>query len=404
MQILDDERHPDAKEGVNGNRTAGSLNDLIALSTHAARPIGEWNQVRLVVRGHHVEHWLNGQKVVQFEIGSPEMKALIAKSKYKDIKGFGDATSGHILLQDHGDEVSFRNIKLRQLPGKNRPDRSMTFIHDGFLLHSDAARRLYRWHAAGQPVFDYHCHLPPADIASDRQFRNLFEIWLEGDHYKWRAMRANGIPEMYCTGDAEPVREVQGVGRDRAALPAQSALSLDASGAEALLRHRRTARRIVCADRIWQQANERLPVAGTVGARASCKNSASGPLHDGRPRRRARQSRAHSRSPTSGHASIPTFRPDRALDVHLPAVFNPWVDRLGGHAPTSTSPVSRICRTPCASGTTTSMLPAADCPTTASRAALSTLSNEWTAAATFDKARAGQAVERRRSRKASPRC
>ena len=118
MQILDDERHPDAKEGVNGNRTAGALYDLIAPSTHAAKPIGEWNQARLVVRGHHVEHWLNGQKVVQFEIGSPEMKALIAKSKYKDIKGFGDATSGHILLQDHGDEVSFRNIKLRQLPAQ----------------------------------------------------------------------------------------------------------------------------------------------------------------------------------------------------------------------------------------------------------------------------------------------
>ena len=68
----------------------------------------------------------------------------------------------------------------------------MTFIHDGFLLHSAAARRLYAEHAAGQPVFDYHSHLPPADIADDRQFRNLFEIWLEGDHYKWRAMRANG--------------------------------------------------------------------------------------------------------------------------------------------------------------------------------------------------------------------
>lgn len=116
MQILDDDRHPDAKEGVNGNRTAGSLYDLIAPSTHAARPIGEWNQARLVVRGTHVEHWLNGQRIVQFDIGSPEMKGLIAKSKYKDIKGFGDATSGHILLQDHGDEVWFRNLKVRPLP------------------------------------------------------------------------------------------------------------------------------------------------------------------------------------------------------------------------------------------------------------------------------------------------
>jgi hypothetical protein len=116
MQILDDERHPDAKAGVNGNRTAGALYDLIAPSTHAARPIGEWNEARLVVKGRHVEHWLNGQRIVQFEIGSPEMKALIAKSKYKDIQGFGDATRGHILLQDHGDEVSFRNLKIRDLP------------------------------------------------------------------------------------------------------------------------------------------------------------------------------------------------------------------------------------------------------------------------------------------------
>ena len=116
MQILDDERHPDAKAGVDGNRTAGALYDLIAPSTHAARPIGEWNEARLVVKGRHVEHWLNGQRIVQFEIGSPEMKALIAKSKYKDIQGFGDATSGHILLQDHGDEVSFRNLKIRTLP------------------------------------------------------------------------------------------------------------------------------------------------------------------------------------------------------------------------------------------------------------------------------------------------
>lgn len=116
MQILDDERHPDAKEGVAGNRTAGALYDLIAPATRAAKPAGEWNRARLVVNGRRVEHWLNGQRIVQFEIGSPEMKALIAKSKYKDIPNFGDATSGHILLQDHGDEVWFRNIKIRQLP------------------------------------------------------------------------------------------------------------------------------------------------------------------------------------------------------------------------------------------------------------------------------------------------
>jgi len=80
----------------------------------------------------------------------------------------------------------------------------LNFIHDDFLLHSEVARRLYHDYAANQPIVDYHSHLPSADIAADRQFQNLFEIWLEGDHYKWRAMRANGIPERYCTGDAPP--------------------------------------------------------------------------------------------------------------------------------------------------------------------------------------------------------
>src|SRR3989442_11127363 len=80
----------------------------------------------------------------------------------------------------------------------------MKFIHDDFLLQTSAARRLYHEFAEAEPILDYHCHLPPRDIAENRQFRNLFEIWLEGDHYKARAMRANGVPERYCTGDADP--------------------------------------------------------------------------------------------------------------------------------------------------------------------------------------------------------
>ena len=83
------------------------------------------------------------------------------------------------------------------------------FIHDDFLLHSPMARRLYHEVAARQPIIDYHNHLPPADIASNRSFANLFEIWLEGDHYKWRAMRTNGVHESFCTGDKSDLEKFE---------------------------------------------------------------------------------------------------------------------------------------------------------------------------------------------------
>ena len=78
------------------------------------------------------------------------------------------------------------------------------FIHDDFLLQSDAAKELYHNYARDEPIHDYHCHLPPQDVASNRRFSDLAEIWLEGDHYKWRAMRSNGVSEELCTGDADP--------------------------------------------------------------------------------------------------------------------------------------------------------------------------------------------------------
>ncbi len=112
-QILDDEDHPDANQGVGGNRTLSSLYDLVPAENKNTKPVGEWNHAKILSRGSHVEHWLNGAKVVEYERGTQIFRALLAKSKYKDIQNFGLIPRGHILLQDHGDTVSFRNIKIR---------------------------------------------------------------------------------------------------------------------------------------------------------------------------------------------------------------------------------------------------------------------------------------------------
>lgn len=202
----------------------------------------------------------------------------------------------------------------------------MSFIHPDFLLQTRTAARLYHQYAADEPIFDYHCHLSPGDIARNRQFANLFEIWLEGDHYKWRAMRANGVPERFCTGDASPFEKFKAwaatVPRTlRNPLYHWTHLELKRYfGIDEPLEERSAAR-------IWKQAAERLATPGLSawGILRRFKVAVVGTTDD------PTDDLAHHRAlAASGLATrvLPTFRPDRGLAVHQPVPFNQWVQRL----------------------------------------------------------------------------
>jgi hypothetical protein len=110
LQVLDNARHPD---GASPLTSAGACYGLYAPSRDVTRPIGEWNQTRLLVSGSHVEHWLNGVKVVEYELGSPDWLARLARSPLRDFPNYGREPRGHIALQDHGDRVAYRGIKIR---------------------------------------------------------------------------------------------------------------------------------------------------------------------------------------------------------------------------------------------------------------------------------------------------
>jgi glucuronate isomerase len=202
----------------------------------------------------------------------------------------------------------------------------MAFIHEDFLLNNRTARRLYHEYAANEPILDYHCHLPPQDVAANRQFGNLFEAWLEGDHYKWRAMRANGVDERFCTGNAKPEEKFMAWARTvpntlRNPLYHWTHLELKRYfGIEELLDEK-------SAPRIWERANAELAtdglrahgILGKFKVKAVC--TTDDPTDD---------LSCHKAIAASGLATkvFPTFRPDKALNVHLPEAFNPWVARL----------------------------------------------------------------------------
>ncbi|MCW3105939.1 MAG: hypothetical protein JWQ09_445 [Segetibacter sp.] len=115
-QLIDDNKHPDAKLGINGNRKTGALYDIFPPAANKPyKPAGEWNTARIVVKGNNVEHWLNGVKVLQYTRGSEQFRKAIAESKFKTTKGFAEAISSPVLLQAHGDKITFRNIKIKEL-------------------------------------------------------------------------------------------------------------------------------------------------------------------------------------------------------------------------------------------------------------------------------------------------
>ena len=204
----------------------------------------------------------------------------------------------------------------------------MAFIHDDFLLQSKTAQRLYHGFAESEPILDYHSHLPAADVSADRKFADLFEIWLEGDHYKWRLMRANGVAERYCTGDAPPYEKYLAWARTvpftlRNPLYHWTHLELKRYfGIDDLLSES-------TAKMIWDRANPILE-SGSLNARAILKKfrvrvvcTTDDPCDD------LSSHGALAASETSFRI-YPTFRPDRALLAQGPAAFREWVARLEG--------------------------------------------------------------------------
>ena len=115
MQVLDNERHPDATKGKEGNRQAGALYDLIPAVPQNAKPAGEWNEVKIYVNEGLVEHWQNGEMVLEYHLWTPDWKKMVQESKFAEYPDFGEYQEGHIGLQDHGNDVWFRNINIKEL-------------------------------------------------------------------------------------------------------------------------------------------------------------------------------------------------------------------------------------------------------------------------------------------------
>jgi glucuronate isomerase len=206
----------------------------------------------------------------------------------------------------------------------------MKFIHEDFLLKTPVARRLYHQFAESEPILDYHCHLSPRDIAENRQFKDLFEIWLEGDHYKWRAMRSNGVPERYCTGKAKPFEKFHAWAATvphtlRNPLYHWTHLELKRYfGINELLDEGSAAR-------IWKRANQQLAMPELTAQGILKKFNVVSLCTTDDPVDDLQYHKTIARS-TLATRVLPAFRPDNALAVDNPRHFDKWVRRLGAAA------------------------------------------------------------------------
>ncbi len=217
---------------------------------------------------------------------------------------------------------------------QGRQDTTAPFINDDFLLETDAARDLYVRHAQPMPIIDYHCHLPPRAIAEDQRWENIAQVWLYGDHYKWRAMRSNGVDEAYCTGSASDWEKFKAYADTMPYLlrnPLYHWTHLE------LTRYFGIADRLLGPDTaagIWEEANERVREPGFSARGLMQRSHVVWVCTTDDPA-----------DPLDAHAAIaadnafaigvyPTWRPDKAMAVEDPVAFNAWTDRLAAAANT----------------------------------------------------------------------
>ena len=267
------------------------------------------------------------------------------------------------------------------------------FLTEDFLLSNDVARRLYHQFAAPQPILDYHCHLSPRDIAENRRFANLFEIWLEGDHYKWRAMRANGVPEKYITGDATPYEKFLAWARTvpytlRNPLYHWTHLELQRYfGITELLDE-------TSAPAIWERANAVLSKRLTAHAilqkfHVEVVCTTDDPTDDLRHHRAIAKSNLPTRV-------FPAFRPDKALAIGERGVFALGREAFEGCERRRAESETAFCRR-CTAGTTPFIPLGCRLSDHGLDHCYATPCSERAAAAIFAKAREGPGHHRRKS-------